>query len=70
VCTRQDLGREYSIRPFVSHMLKFTKSVTVSVAVSKMGVVFRQGWCESQWTLLLGYVTVSTNARCYEIRRG
>ena len=34
----------------------FTKSVTVSVPVSKMGVVFHQVWSESQWTVLLRYL--------------
>jgi len=30
----------------------YTKSVTVSVPVLKMGVVLHQGWYESQWTVL------------------
>jgi len=43
-----------------------TKSVTVSVAVQKMGVVLRQAWSESQWTALMRYLTISANAthRC------
>ena len=43
----------------------FTKSVTVLVAVSKMGVVFINHRSESQWTvaLLLRYLTISTNVR-------
>jgi len=44
----------------------FTKSVTVSVAAWKMGVVFREAWCESQWTVLMGYLTISTNVRRYQ----
>jgi len=39
VCTRQDLRREYSIVQFVPSRLMFTKSVTVSVDASKMGVI-------------------------------
>jgi len=31
-----------------------------------MGVVFRQAWTESQWTVLMGYHTISTNVRCYQ----
>jgi len=30
------------------------KSVTVSVAVLKVGVVVRQAWSKSQWTVLMG----------------
>jgi len=30
-----------------------------------MGVVL-QTWTESQWTVLMGYFTVSTNVRCYQ----
>jgi len=37
-------------------MPDITKSVTVSVLVSKMGVVFHQAWSESQWTVLLRYL--------------
>jgi len=45
--------------------LMFTKSVTVSVIVSKMGVVLHQALSESQWTALPGYLTISTNVECY-----
>jgi len=31
-----------------------------------MGVVLRQAWSESQWTVLMGYRTVSTNVRRYQ----
>jgi len=31
----------------------------------KMGVVFIKHMMESQWTVLLGYLTVSTNVLCY-----
>jgi len=43
-----------------------TKSVTVSVAVWKMGVVLRQAWSESQWSVLMRYLTISTNVRRYQ----
>ena len=36
------------------------KSVTVSVAVWKMGVVLRQAWSKSQWTVLMRHLTIST----------
>jgi len=31
----------------------------------KIGVVLHQTCSESQWTALLGYLTITTNARCY-----
>jgi len=31
----------------------------------KMGVVLIKHRSESQWTVLLGYLTISTNVRCY-----
>jgi len=45
--------------------LMFTKSVTVSVAVSKMTVVLIKRKSESQLTVLLGYLAISANVRCY-----
>jgi len=43
--------------------LIFTKSVTVSVTVSKMGVVLIKHRSESQWPVLLGYLTISNGGR-------
>jgi len=37
MCTKQDLGREYSMLPSVTTHSSFTKSVVMSVAVSKVG---------------------------------
>jgi len=66
-CTRQDLEREHSILLSVTHMLcGLAKSVTVSVAVQKVRVVFRQAWSKSQWTVLMGYLTISTKVRRYQ----
>jgi len=31
-----------------------------------MGVVLRRAWSESQWTVLMGYLTISTNVRRYQ----
>jgi len=31
-----------------------------------MGVVLRQAWSESQWTVLTGHLTISTNVRRYQ----
>jgi len=31
-----------------------------------MGVVLHQAWSKSQWTVLMGYLTISTNVRCYQ----
>jgi len=44
------------------------KSVTVSVAVQKVRVVLRQAWSKSQWTVLMGYLTISINVRRYQTR--
>jgi len=39
--------------------------LTVSVAVSEMRVILHQARGESQWIVLIGYRTISTNIRCY-----
>jgi len=31
-----------------------------------MGVVLRQAWSKRQWTVLMGYLTTSTNVRRYQ----
>ena len=31
-----------------------------------MGVVLRQAWSKSQWTVLVGYLTITTNVRRYQ----
>jgi len=31
-----------------------------------MGVVLRQAWSESQWTILMGYLSISINVRLYQ----
>jgi len=31
-----------------------------------MEVVLHQAWGESQWTVLMGYLTVSTNVSCHQ----
>ena len=49
----------------LSSRLMFTKSVTVSVAVSKVRVVLIKHMSGSQCTVLLGYLTISRNVRCY-----
>ena len=66
-CKRQDLGREHSILLSVTCSV-LAKSVTVSVAVQKVTVVLRQAWSKSQWTMLMGYLTTSTNVRRYQTR--
>jgi len=44
-----------------------TMSITVADAVSEVGVILHQIWCEKQWTVLLGYLTISTDIRHYEV---
>jgi len=53
VCTKQNQGSEYSMLPSVTTHSSFTKSVMMSVAVSKVGVVFVQLEVKSQWTVFL-----------------
>jgi len=64
--TRQDLGREYiASYSMLLSRLTFTKSVIVTVAVSKIGVVLIKHRSESQWSVVLGCLTISRNVRCY-----
>ena len=68
-CTTQDLAREHSILLSVTHMLCVSQVChghTVSVTVQKVRVVLCQAWSKSQWTVLMGYLTISTNVRCYQ----
>jgi len=53
VSNRQRLGREHTILQRVILTLTFIKSVTVSIAVSKIDVVLHQAWSESQRIVLL-----------------
>jgi len=65
-CTRQDLGREHSILLSVTHMLCVSQ---VCYGVSrdvKGGSCFSSSWSKSQWTVLLGYLTISINVRRYQ----
>jgi len=56
-----------------SHVLhtcsRFTKSVMVSVAVSKIAVVLWWACSGIKWTVLRGHLTISTNVGCYQARR-
>jgi len=57
-----DLGREHNILQYIlPSRSTFTKSVTVSAAVSEIGVVVHEAGSESQWKVLLEL----TNVRCY-----
>jgi len=42
-------------------------TVLLSVAVSKMWVILHHTWSENQLTVLLWYITISVNIRCYEV---
>jgi len=66
-CTRQDLGREHSILLRVTYMLCVSQGCHAVSRCEKMGVVLRQAWSKSQWTVLMGYLTISTNVRRYQI---
>jgi len=66
-CTRQDLGREHSILLGVTHMLCVSQVRHSVSRCVKVGVVLNQAWSKSQWTVLMGYLTISTNVRRYHI---
>ena len=65
-CTRQDLGREHSILLSVTHMLCVSQVCHGVTRCVKMAVVLRQAWSKSQWTVLMGYLTISTSVRRYQ----
>jgi len=65
-CTRQDLRREHSILLSVTHMLCVSQVCHGVSRCVKMGVVLRQAWSKSQWTVLMGYLSISTNVRRYQ----
>jgi len=64
-CARQDLGRVQSCLLSVTHML------CVNQFCHGVGRCVIDGSCssslgESQWTVLMGYLTISTNVRRYQ----
>jgi len=63
-------GRQHSTLPSVTTCLTFIKSVMVSVTVLKNGSCSCQVLSESQQTVLMGYLTISTNVRCYQAHCG
>jgi len=61
------LGREHSILLSVTHMLCINQVCHgVSRCAKKMAAVLRQAWSESQWTVLMRYLNISTNVRRYQ----
>ena len=68
VCTKQDLGSEYSMLPSVTTHSSFTKSVMMSIAVSKVGVVPCRASSEKSMNSRVDYLTISTNVSCYQTR--
>jgi len=44
------------------------QSIVMLVAVSKIGVVLHRAWSESQWTVLVGYLTILVNVSFCQIR--
>jgi len=61
VCTKQDLGTEHSILQYVAVTLDVYQ---VCHSVGR-GVVPMKHRSESQWTVMLGYLTISKNIKCY-----
>ena len=57
VCTRQELGREHSILQYVT----ITHDVYQVCHSVGHGVVLMKHRSESHWTVLLGYLTISTH---------
>jgi len=66
MCTRQDLGREHSILLSVTHMLCASQVCHGVSRCVEGGIVLCRAWSKSQWTVLMGYLTISTNARRYQ----
>ena len=65
-CTRQDPEREHSILLSVTHMDCVNQVCRGVDRCVEDGVVLSQAWSESQWTVLMGYLTISTNVRRYQ----
>jgi len=66
-CTRQNLGREHSILLSVTHMLCLSQVCHgVNRCVKRWELFFHQAWSKSQWTVLIRYLTISTNVRHYQ----
>ena len=65
-CTRQDLGREHSILLSVNHMLYVNQVCHGVSRYVEDGSCSSSRMSESQWTVLTGYLTVSTNVRRYQ----
>jgi len=65
-CTRQDLGREHSILLSVTHMLCVSQVCYGVSCYVKGGSCFSSSWSKSQWTVLMGYLTISINVRRYQ----
>jgi len=66
ICTKQDQWSECSMLSSVTTHSSFTKSVVMSIAVSKVGVVPCRASSASQRTVLVEYLTISTNVSCYQ----
>ena len=63
------LQREHKKHPAVCYprtLCLRSLSQCRSLCMKKVGVVLRQAWRESQWTVLMGYLTISTNVRCHQ----
>jgi len=56
---------EHSILLSVTHMLCISQVCHGVSRCVKGGSYFRQAWSKSQWTVLMGYLTISTNVRRY-----
>jgi len=65
-CTRQDLGREHSILLSVTHMLCVSQICHGVSRCVKGESCLRQACSKSQWTVLMGHLTISTNVRRYQ----
>jgi len=64
VCTRQDLGREHSII-FYPHLDVYQACHCFGRCVKNGSFSYQAYGSESRWTVLLGYLTISTNVGCY-----
>ena len=64
--TRQDLGREHSILLCVTHMLCVSQVCHAVSRFVKDGSCSSSSLEKSQWRVIMGYLTTSTNVRRYQ----
>jgi len=69
VCTKQDLGSEYSmLYRLLPHTHRSPSLWWCQSLCQKWELFLVEPQVKSQWTVLVGYLTVSANVSCYQTR--